>query len=74
MQVIRRALTGFALLLTLTVAPLWTQTPERKQVEILGQKIYYTEAGAELVVFGNYGHVPPLESTPTFNEVLNKFL
>lgn len=47
MQIIRRVLTGFALLLTLTVAPLWAQTPERKQVELPGQKIYYTEAGFE---------------------------
>ncbi len=45
MQVIRRLLTGFALLLTLTVTSLWAQTPERKQVELPGQEIYYTAAG-----------------------------
>ena len=46
MQVIRRMLNWFALLLTLTAATALAQTPEHKQVEILGQKIYYTEAGS----------------------------
>ncbi len=45
MQVIRRMLTAFAPLLTLTVAPLWAQTPALQQVELPGQKIYYTAAG-----------------------------
>ncbi len=45
MNVTRRIWSGLALTLLLTATAL-AQAPERKQVEILGQKIYYTEAGS----------------------------
>ncbi len=45
MNMIRRIGSGFVMTLLLA-ATLCAQAPERKQVEILGQKIYYTEAGS----------------------------
>jgi triacylglycerol lipase len=45
MNILRRILSGFVLTFLLVVTAL-AQAPERKQVEILGQKIYYLEAGS----------------------------
>ena len=45
MNIICRTLSGFLLTLTLVMTA-FAQAPERKHVEILGQKVYYLEAGS----------------------------